>query len=326
MKVKFNSLKVVIFVIFFSPTMEGISQTIQTKDEVDINSKQYLFFRNMIDSFTYSPNKNKGLLQSSATYQSFYGNYDKALYYFSEVEPPFSFPFKAEKLKQYVPKPYIEILDSLAKTNRIIIFNEAHHVPQHRITTLNSLKILYKNGFRYLALEALGNDSSINILKYPLFNKDGFLINEPCYGDLVREALKIGFKVISYDIASKDVKTREITEAQNIYNKILKKDSNAKIVIHCGFSHGFDKKIEDNPDFSMMGYYLKEISNIDPLFINQVSTSERLPKLRQRSDYTFFSDSFHFKTPSFFFSNEKGYWKGEPWDGDMVLFLPLHFS
>ncbi|MBX9449469.1 MAG: hypothetical protein KL787_07030 [Taibaiella sp.] len=42
-----------------------------------------------------------------------------------------------------------------SKDEEIIIINEAHHVPLHRIFTRSLLKDLYNNGYRYLGLEAL---------------------------------------------------------------------------------------------------------------------------------------------------------------------------
>lgn len=206
--------------------------------------------------------------------------------------------------KYYQPVKALNYLDSIAKHQQVIIFNEAHDNPYHRVATTSYLSTLYKNGFRYLALESLDEkDSSINKRKYPLQDISGYYVNEPCYADMVREALRLGFTLIPYEFESRDTDLRERKQAENLYNRIFLKNPKAKVVIHCGYSHGYDKKLEG--EFSMMGYYLKEKSRINPFVVNQI---EKI------------NDSV--SEPVFFYSPLTNRTWHQAKDGDTYLFLP----
>ena len=107
-----------------------------------------------------------------------------------------------------------EYIINRAENKRIIIINEAHHFPYHRIFMASLLQGLYDKGFRYYVAETLNfSDSSINDRKYPLLIS-GYYTAEPLFGNLVRNALKIGFKVFAYEARTKETisipKLREI--------------------------------------------------------------------------------------------------------------------
>lgn len=156
-----------------------------------------------------------------------------------------------------------------SKNEQIIIVNEAHHQPLHRVFTESLLEGLYQNGFRYLGLEALAEDSLINIRKWPMQN-DGYYSKEPQFGNMIRKALKIGFFVFGYE-ADGNGKVREIGQAKNI-QKVLNRDPGAKILLHCGFNHVVEG---DYPAWGKaMAGQLKELSGINPLTIDQVELSE----------------------------------------------------
>lgn len=123
------------------------------------------------------------------------------------------------------------------------------------------------------------NDTLLNKRKYPI-QVSGYYIKEPEFGNLLREALKIGYYVFGYEISSKtngDLKQREIEQAKNI-KKILEQNLNAKILIHAGFDHIREDESFNNLGKSMAGFF-RDFTGIDPLTIDQVEMSERsLPK------------------------------------------------
>lgn len=74
---------------------------------------------------------------------------------------------------------------------------------------------MYQNGYQYLGLEALF-DSLINERKYPI-QESGYYIKEPEFGNLITEALNIGYKLFSYEATkNKNGEEREIEQALNI--------------------------------------------------------------------------------------------------------------
>ena len=69
-------------------------------------------------------------------------------------------------LNSYKPYSAFNYILNRADKERIIIINEAHTQAMHRVFTTSLLQGLYDKGFRYLALEALSEDSLLNIRKY----------------------------------------------------------------------------------------------------------------------------------------------------------------
>jgi hypothetical protein len=163
-----------------------------------------------------------------------------------------------------------------ANKNQVIIINEAHHNSFHRVFTKSLLKKLYENGYTNLGFEALGNgdylDSTLNNRKYPIL-KTGYYIKDPQFGNLVRDALKIGYNLFAYeDIAEGNGKQREIEQAKNI-QQVINSKPNERFLIHCGFDHALEGT-HQSWEKAMAGR-LTEYTGINPLTINQVVYSEK---------------------------------------------------
>ena len=172
-----------------------------------------------------------------------------------------------------------EYIIQKAKTEQIIIINEAHHQPYNRVFTTSLLADLYEKGFRYFAVETIANNDKIiaelNENKYPTL-KSGYYLKEPLYGNLVREALKVGFTVVGYESRllstnNGDGTSREIEQAKNI-NKILEKDPKAKILVHCGYDHVVESAY---PAWGKaMAGRLFDLTGINPFTIDQIKLTE----------------------------------------------------
>ena len=166
----------------------------------------------------------------------------------------------------------IEYISEQAKNHSTVIINEAHHQPLHRNFTTKLLIPLHEQGYRYLGLETLSDhDTLLNQRGYPLISSGNYS-KEPQFGNLIREAIEIGFKVFPYEWNRTEDDDREIAQAQNILDEI-RKDSSSKYLIHCGFAHA----VEGNyPSWGKaMAGRLKEISGTDPLTINQTAFTEK---------------------------------------------------
>jgi len=168
------------------------------------------------------------------------------------------------------------ILDQ-AKSKRVVIINEAHHMPQHRVFTTRLLSGLKEIGFGHLGLESYFasavNDSTFTANGYPTL-KTGFYTKEPQFGNLLREAHHLGYKVFGYESRGHDDgKGREINQAKNIKD-YLDKNPNSKLLIHCGFDHAYEGNLTSKWEKAMAGRF-SEFTGIDPLTINQVVFSEK---------------------------------------------------
>lgn len=276
--------------------------------------QKYIEMKSLNKNYQNSDFKNS-YSQLMGIMSSRFGKYEEAYEFYSKIMKPKK-PYNASFLCNYKQVDFYAAIDSLALDHKIIIINEAHHVPKHRVTTINILKVLYDKGFRYIAAEALANspglDSSLNTNKYP--TTSNWLYKEPLYGDLIRQALKLGYKAISYESRGMN---RDSLQAVNIVNKCFKKDKNAKIIVHAGYGHAYEKPIEGK--LYMMAYYLKQITGYDPLTIDQQLHMEQLNKTLETSAYKFAIDSLEIKNPTVFKNRTGEFWRANT---DMILINP----
>ncbi len=220
--------------------------------------------------------KKSSYYQALATRYSLAGNYPQAIYYDHKVGKPFYDEIDTGKLHEYKPisaKKYI--LDSLSHAN-FLLFNEVHYIAQSRAFVRDLLPNLYQKGYRYLALEDLvaAQDSAITARKYP-DKISGYYLNDPIYAELVREALRLGYKLITYedtvDCINSDpifcMNSRDLNEAKNLLNS-LKKLPKAKTIVLAGYDH-INKQTEFN--WKHMVQSLQELSGSECISIDQTT-------------------------------------------------------
>jgi hypothetical protein len=194
------------------------------------------------------------------------------------------------------------ILDS-AKNKKVIMLNEGHHLTPHRIFTLDLLSDLKKLGFTHLGVEALAAlsepDSILNRRGYPV-QRSGIYLKDPHFANMIRIAINLGFKVFKYESSATNgnLKLREYNQALNIA-KIIKQDTNARIVIHAGWGH----IREDTTLYGgLMAYQFKKITGIDPFTINQARMNEQSSPLFENIIYQQFAD---IESPSVLINKKK---------------------
>lgn len=171
--------------------------------------------------------------------------------------------------QKYQARSAKEIILEQAQQHRILLINEGHHLPNHRNFTRSLLEDLWKLGYRHIGFEAIVDDlETMHQNGYPTYGL-GTYTEEPQFGELIRTALSIGFQVFGYDSDDLYDEEREIDQAKGI-QEVLEKNLNDKVIVHCGFGH-----LYENPISRLMGYHLKELTNLDPLTVNQYDYSER---------------------------------------------------
>lgn len=217
--------------------------------------------------------------QYGATYYSISGNYKKALQTWdSKVGSsiPSITANDSAYFKGFKPKDAKEYILNRSKSEKIIIINEAHNNSRHRVFTTSLLKGLYKNGYRFIAFEAL-TDTLINQRKFPILSSGSIYIQESQYSNLIKEAIKIGFTLFSYEHFGKKGETgkdREIGQAKNIA-KVISQNPNGKFLIHCGYDH-LNEGIPGIKEWEKaMAGRLKDLTGINPFTIDQIPGSEK---------------------------------------------------
>jgi hypothetical protein len=184
----------------------------------------------------------------------------------------------------------------IARNYKVIMINEAHDKPLHRAFTMSLLEDLYKRGYHYLAMEMLNNYASQSLDKLNYLT--GHYCSEPVAGELIRTALDIGYKLVSYEDTLPTEHTasqRDSIQALNIYRVILA-DSTAKILVHAGYGHIAEKN--NGEDYVPMGMAFKKISGIDPLTIDQTDMTEDGDFEYGKAFYDTYIQKFPISTPS----------------------------
>ncbi len=218
-------------------------------------------------------------------------------------------------------QPAADVILELAKDRKAVFFNEAHSAPVTRTLTIEMLPKLRAQGFNYFAAETLyGNDVKLNQRGYPTPDI-GFYINEPLYGEMVRTALKLGFKVIAYDVENAGAgDPRELAGAQKLYH-VFKQDPNARLIVDAGFAH--IQKTGKYLGGSSMAEFFEKMSGIDPLCIEQTMMIQHSRPDQDHPYYTAIVDAFHMSWPIVFVDGKQT-WTLKPKEYDMSVVFPSY--
>ncbi|WP_236978615.1 hypothetical protein [Membranihabitans maritimus] len=251
-------------------------------------------FNSTIDTMDMSP----GI---KGPYYSYVGEYRKALslleldptvrreHPLNTIDSSYLKGFQAQLAKKYILKK--------ADNKQIMIFNENHGNSRHRLFVKSILEELYDLGYRSLGLEGLsrfppGNEENLNSRGYEIVNPKLPFIGytaEPQFGELIREALSIGYYVYSYERVQGDFEgevnpysermllTKDI-QARNIVRKIFDKDPDAKTILYCGWGHCIESEQQWSHNYGKskwMASFLKDLTGINPYTVNQALLSER---------------------------------------------------
>ncbi|HEX8670959.1 MAG TPA: hypothetical protein VF710_03685 [Longimicrobium sp.] len=237
--------------------------------------------------------------------------------YGTELLPSPSSPVPV--LDGFRPVDAAEYVARAADTARVVMINEAHHVPQHRAFTRSLLATLHAKGFRYFAAEALSeSDTALNTRGYPIPRSGGYLA-EPVFGDLVRTALQLGYRVVPYE--SRDPRAdRDLTQAGNLVRRILERDPAARVLVHAGWSHIDESGLLNGAP--PMGTQFRRLAGIDPLTIDQTIMTERASPAFEHPLYAAVVDRRGVARPTAFVGPDGRPWTLEPGKRDVTIFHP----
>ncbi|WJI14073.1 hypothetical protein MWN52_10425 [Pseudoxanthomonas winnipegensis] len=211
----------------------------------------------------------------------------------------------------------------LAKGRRVVIINEAHHVPQTRALVAELLPLLRAAGFTDYAAEAPAGDTIGDIERrgYAV-QRDGIYTREPVFGQLLRSAAGLGYRLDAHEYVGEqqDQQARETGQAQNLA-RLLKDRPDARVLVHVGYSHVREAR---HADYLPMAAELKRLTGIDPLTIDQVEFQHAQPHTRERSGYRALLERLPAAqmTAAVFVDDQGKPWSLEPRQYDVSVVLP----
>ena len=99
---------------------------------------------------------------------------------------------------------------------------------------------------------------------------------EPIYAEMVRTALKLGYKVVGYEAEKEgNGDVREDDQAKNLYERTFKNDPHARVVVNAGYAH-----IQENGKYlggASMAQHFRKLTGIAPLTVEQTMLIEHPP-------------------------------------------------
>ncbi|MEM9823532.1 MAG: OmpA family protein, partial [Bacteroidota bacterium] len=223
--------------------------------------------------------------------QSFIGKYRKD-WTCLNISRPEAKPEEASILSKCRPVDAKKHLLKRIQNEQAVFINEYPEHPQNRAFFSSLLQDLYEQGFHYLALEGLdGKDEELTQRNYPVIST-GYYAKEPVYGDLIRQAMAIGFDFFIYEPnedqhrkainilrkkqqfdveKSLKISAKNWARALNL-TRLYKTDPSAKIVV---FSSRASIKEKDFNGVRSMASWFKSFSQIDPLTVDQARMTEK---------------------------------------------------
>ena len=259
--------------------------------------------------------------QYMSWYQTFVGDYVGAhdSYSIRQLAAPDDAPSPLSA--GYVSRPALDAIAELAKGRKAIFLNEAHNVPHTRVLTVELLSKLRAEGYNYFAAETLYTaDTDLQKRGYPI-PASGFYTLEPVYAEMVRTALKLGFKVVAYESEKEgNGDVREYAQAKNLYERVFKKDPDARLVVNAGYAH-----IQENGKYlggQSMAQHFRKLTGIDPLSVEQTMLIKHPPGTEDHPYYTAVVNALHPAAPIVFEDKDGKPWTLKPKAYDVSVLFP----
>jgi hypothetical protein len=242
------------------------------------------------------------------------------------VTPPVKFYSQAKKdsvAMRFSLTPAQDYIAERARSEKIVMLNEAHHIPSHRVFAESILKGLYREGFRFFLVESLSNgslkDSLLNKRGYPVL-ASGYYTESIEFGNLLREALKLGFTVLPYETTQEmGGEVREADQANNV-EEIMDDHPEGKFLIYCGAGHSVEGTIKYWGGKSLAAR-INDLTGINPLTIDQFFQAPR-GNIKYNS---IFLQALDVKSTSILLHNDKTPYKFQRADSwiDLTVLHPI---
>ena len=260
--------------------------------------------------------------QQIGTISSFLGDPAEALRLFDQLDEDSPAPLvDTTRLEPLRVADAAETIARTADSARVIFINEAHHVPQTRLLTLSLLAPLRAKGFTYLAAETLSPfDSSLNARDYPV-HASGYYSNEPLFGEVLREARRLGYTLVPYEaIGARSQDARETGQATNLRDRIFRDHPDAHVLVHAGYSH-----IDESGTLGgakPMAVRFRELTGIDPLTVDQTTMRERASRAKENPAFRHIVDRAARTMPFVLLEADGRPWTFRAGVHDVTVFLP----
>jgi hypothetical protein len=224
--------------------------------------------------------------------------------------------------KSYEPESALKVIEREARKTRLVVFGEEHHLPQTRSLDESLLRVLWRQGYRYLAAETFTDQVMRPDFKYPDY-QSGYYLLDPVFASAVRVAKDMGYQLIAYDTKERgpsgDASFRDRTQAENIKARTFDLDPQAKVFIIAGRGHASEETAQDG--WTPMASVLKRLTGINPLTVYAPTMTQRLAAEEEDPLYRFATSRGLVKQPTIFVNRAEGRLLGSS-SFDAYIFWP----
>ena len=167
------------------------------------------------------------------------------------------------------------------------------------------------------------SDTGLSQRGYPTDISGSEYLQEPLYGEIVRQAIRLGYTIVAYDSDANPTANRETEQAKNIYKAVFAKDPQARLFIHAGYSH-IDKAPGNlGDDIKPMAMQLKKLSGFDPLTVDQTQFRQIAIGMIDFGTYSTLAQRFSPEVPVVLRNTDTGeIWSANLLQHDMSVILP----
>jgi hypothetical protein len=253
-------------------------------------------------------------------FQTWIGDYEGARKSFSIAQPVQPDDGPSPLTGDYRARQADEVILELTRNRKVVFFNEAHSAPITRTLTVELLARLRAQGFNTFAAETLYiGDKDLQKRGYAT-SKSGFYVSEPIYGEMVRAALRLGYRVVAYDAENAGVGDPREKEGAEALSQLFKHDPNTRLVVNAGFAH-----IQKSGKYlggSSMVEFFEKISGIEALAIEQTMLIQHSRPTQDHPYYIAASQTAHPSHPYVFVDGAGKPWTLKPGMYDVSVFFP----
>ena len=257
-------------------------------------------------------------------YDGFLGSYLRAQRKFA-IAQPLPRHAAASPLAQpgaWRAVPALQAIVRLARDRRAVFLNEDHTNPETRSLTVALLSRLRAQGFNTFAAETLYGRGIAGLRRRGYATAaSGFYTREPVYAEMVRPALRLGYRVIAYEASdTAHAQAREREEAANLYQRAFVGHPGARLVVNAGFAH-IEKQGRYLGGHSMAEDFMRH-AGIDPLVVEQTMFTGHLHKSYDSPYWRAVIDALHPQQPIVFLDVQNRPWSLLPRAYDVSVFFP----
>lgn len=235
-------------------------------------------------------------------------------------------------LANYTATNAVETIAEAAKNHKWVMLGEEHVKPQTRSIMILLLRELWDQGYRTLAVETLYEKGIESLHENGFASTDsGYYTTDPIFAAGIREALRLGFRLVPYEVTDYPAEMREWTpnerqnyrergQAENLKERIYDLDPDGKVVVWAGRAHVY-KERHDNGDgtfWTPMANVFKELTGEDPFTVYLATYVEGFDPMRERMLYRWAADFHQIDEPTIFADGD-GKLYGELFDAQVFF-------